>query len=63
MAFLCPSLPFFLFAVCAYHPTVVLLLHTVNTGLVSAQSRRTNALANCLLLQGRIIPSFLEQAC
>ena len=29
--FSCPSLPFLLFAVCAYHPTVVLLLLTVNT--------------------------------
>jgi hypothetical protein len=34
-------------AACAYHTTVVLLLLTVNTGLVSTQSHRTNALANC----------------
>jgi hypothetical protein len=52
MAFLCPSLPYFLPSACAYHTTVVLLLPNVNTGLVSAQSRRTNALANCLFSRG-----------
>jgi hypothetical protein len=60
-AFSCPSSPYFLPSVCAYHTTVVLLLPNVNTGLVSAQSRRTNVLANCLFLQGQLIPSFLEQ--
>ncbi len=61
MAFSRPSSPFFLpCCVCLPHDSCAPPL-LVNTGLVSAQSRRTDALANCLFFRVSLSPGSLSR--